>query len=110
MEKASKLSVFLYSLILIISASSVFADEAKMKLGKGIFNGKGMCAGCHVLKDAGAAGQIGPSLDGLKPSYDQVVDVVTGGLGVMPAFGEDGILTKIEIDGVAFYVAKSAGK
>ena len=62
-----------------------------MKLGRGIFNGKGMCAGCHVLKDAGAAGQIGPSLDGLKPSYDQVVDVVTGGLGVMPAFGEDGI-------------------
>ena len=36
--------------------------------------------------------------------------MVTYGLGVMPAFGEEGILTKEEIDIVSFYVANSAGK
>jgi len=110
MQKVPKLRKLLYSLVFIISASSVYADEAKMKMGKDIFGGKGMCAGCHILKAAGAEGEIGPNLDGLKPTYAQVVDIVTGGLGVMPAFGEDGILTKVEIDSVAFYVAKSAGK
>lgn len=110
MQKVPKLRELLYSLILFVFASSVSADEAKMKMGKDLFNGKAMCAGCHILKAAGAEGQIGPNLDGLKPTYAQVVDIVTGGLGVMPAFGEDGILTKAEIDSVSFYVAKSAGK
>ena len=110
MQKVLKLKKFLYSLLFIIFASSVSADEAKISMGKDLFNGKAMCAGCHILKDAGAAGEIGPNLDGLKPTYAQVIDIVTGGLGVMPAFGEDEILTKAEIDSVSFYVAESAGK
>ena len=36
--------------------------------------------------------------------------MVTYGLGVMPAYGEEGILTKEEIDIVSFYVANSSGK
>ena len=36
--------------------------------------------------------------------------VVTEGLGVMPAFGEEGLLTSEEIDAVSFYVANSSGK
>jgi len=35
---------------------------------------------------------------------------VVYGLGVMPAFGEDEILTKEEIDTVVYYVLNSAGK
>ena len=38
------------------------------------------------------------------------MDIVTHGLGVMPAFGEDEILTKDQIEIVSFYVANSAGK
>ena len=38
------------------------------------------------------------------------MDIVTHGLGVMPAFGEDEILTKEEIDIVSFYVSNSVSK
>jgi len=36
--------------------------------------------------------------------------MVTYGLGVMPAYGEDEILTKEQIDIVSFYVVSSVGK
>ena len=36
--------------------------------------------------------------------------MVTYGLGVMPAYGEENILTKEQIDIVSFYVANTAGK
>ena len=36
--------------------------------------------------------------------------VVTEGLGVMPAFGDEGLLTSEEIDAVSYYVANSSGK
>ena len=69
-----------------------------------------MCATCHTMKAAGSKGNVGPNLDTLKPTVAQVKDIVTHGLGAMPAFGEDGLLTPEEIDTVSIYVAKSAGK
>ena len=88
-----------------------FADETKMIKGLEIFNETAACAVCHVLKAAGSEGNIGPNLDTVAGlNYDSVMDIVTHGLGVMPAFGEDEILTKEEIDIVSFYVANSVGK
>ena len=88
-----------------------FSDEAMMKKGLEIFNETAACAACHVLKAAGSEGNIGPNLDTVTGlNYDSVMDIVTHGLGVMPAFGEDEILTKEEIDIVSFYVANSVGK
>ena len=86
------------------------ADSEKIVLGLEIFNNKAMCGICHVLKAAGSTGNIGPDLDSLKPSEEQVRDVVVEGLGVMPAFGEEGLLTSEEIDAVSYYVAYSSGK
>ena len=86
------------------------ADSEKIVLGLEIFNNKAMCGVCHVLKAAGSTGNIGPDLDSLKPSEEQVRDVVVEGLGVMPAFGEEGLLTSEEIDAVSYYVAYSSGK
>ena len=86
------------------------ADSEKMVLGLEVFNNKAMCGTCHVLKAAGATGDIGPDLDSLKPSEAQVRGVVIEGLGVMPAFGEEGLLTSEEIDAVSYYVAHSSGK
>ena len=86
------------------------ADSEKIVLGLEIFNNKAMCGTCHVLKAAGSTGNIGPDLDSLKPSEEQVRDVVVEGLGVMPAFGEEGLLTSEEIDAVSYYVAYSSGK
>ena len=86
------------------------ADSEKMVLGLEVFNNKAMCGTCHILKAAGSTGDIGPDLDSLKPSEEQVKGVVTEGLGVMPAFGEEGLLTSEEIDAVSHYVANSSGK
>jgi mono/diheme cytochrome c family protein len=83
---------------------SVFADD-KMTLGLEIFNNKAQCGVCHTLQAAGSDGQIGPSLDLLKPQLEQVVSAVTNGIGVMQAFEET--LTTEEIEAVAHYVFNS---
>ena len=87
-----------------------FSDEEKMKKGLEIFNETAGCAGCHILKAAGAEGNIGPNLDTFNVTKEYIIEMVTWGLGVMPAYGEEGILTKEEIEIVSFYVANSAGK
>ena len=109
MKIKSFLLILLFSIISKFNIS--YADEAKMNKGLEIFNETAGCAACHVLKAAGSEGNIGPNLDTVEGlNYDSVMDIVTHGLGVMPAFGEDEILTKDQIDIVSFYVANSAGK
>ena len=99
--------VLLFSFSLMIDLK---ADSEKMVLGLEVFNNKAMCGTCHVLKAAGSVGDIGPDLDDLKPSEEQVRGVVIEGLGVMPAFGEEGLLTSEEIDAVSYYVTHSSEK
>ena len=95
----------------ITNSINTFADEAKMKKGLEIFNETAGCAACHVLKAAGAEGNIGPNLDTVSNlTIESITDIVTYGLGVMPAFGEGEILTKEEIDIVSYYVVNAAGK
>tara|TARA_Y100001970_G_scaffold52965_1_gene66997 strand:+ start:334 stop:660 length:327 start_codon:yes stop_codon:yes gene_type:complete len=96
--------------VFILNFQVAFSDEEKMKKGLEIFNETAGCAGCHILKAAGAEGNIGPNLDTVSVTKEYIVEMVTWGLGVMPAYGEEGILTKEEIDIVSFYVANSAGK
>ena len=108
-----KIKKFLLILIFYFLSNihTLFADEAKMIKGLEIFNEIAGCAACHILKAAGSEGNIGPNLDTVEGlNYDSVTDIVTHGLGVMPAFGEDEILTKEEIDIVSFYVANSVSK
>ena len=94
--------------VLIINIQNLLADEAKMLKGLEIFNEKAGCAGCHTMKAAGAEGNVGPNLDTVDLTEELVMDMVTYGLGVMPAYGEEGILTKEEIDIVSFYVVNSS--
>ena len=107
-----KISKFLliFFIFLSISGSKSFADEAMMKKGLEIFNETAACAGCHTMKAAGAEGNVGPNLDTVDLTLESVVDMVTHGLGVMPAYGEDEILTPEEIEIVSTYVVNSAGK
>jgi mono/diheme cytochrome c family protein len=74
--------------------------------GKTIFTQK--CGSCHVLSDAGTSGTIGPNLDATQLSLQQIAQQVRNGGGGMPAF--EGQLSDEQIDAVASYVAKSAGK
>ena len=96
--------------ISLIGNFKSFADEAKMKMGLEIFNETAGCAACHILKAAGSEGNIGPNLDTVSMTIESVTDMVTNGLGVMPAFGEGEILTKEEIEIVSYFVANSVAK
>jgi cytochrome c6 len=75
--------------------------------GKQVFASAG-CAGCHVLKDAGATGTVGPNLDALKPSEARVARQVENGGAIMPAFKNK--LSAAQIQAVAKYVSSVAGK
>ena len=99
--------ILLFSFPLTINLQ---ADSEKMALGLDVYNNKAACGACHILKAAGSEGNIGPNLDILKPTEKQVKLIVTEGLGVMPAFGEEGILTSEEIDAVSHYVFTSTNK
>ena len=85
-----------------VASSATAADAAR---GKQVFASAG-CAACHTLADAGATGNVGPSLDAAKPSAALVTDRVTNGLGVMPSFV--GRLSAEEIADVAAYVSGAA--
>jgi mono/diheme cytochrome c family protein len=63
------------------------------------------CGACHTLKAAGATGSVGPDLDAAKPGQDLVIQRVTNGINVMPAFGSQ--LSTSQIQDVASYVYQS---
>jgi mono/diheme cytochrome c family protein len=78
--------------------------QGNAEAGSAIFNEQG-CGGCHVLEAAGSSGSVGPNLDESKPDFDLIVDRVTNGQGVMPAFGDE--LSEEEIRNVSAYVFQS---
>ena len=99
--------ILLILICLIISSNLAFTDS-QMELGLEVYNNKAQCGVCHTLQAAGSGGQIGPSLDALKPQMAQIIFAVTNGIGVMQAW--EGILTKEEIEAVAYYIFNSTNK
>jgi cytochrome c6 len=64
------------------------------------------CVICHTLADAGASGNIGPSLDELKPDASRVVKALKTGIGQMPAYPQ---LSEEQVQALARYVARATG-
>ncbi|MDO6441287.1 MULTISPECIES: cytochrome c [unclassified Marinobacter] len=99
------------ALLLAVSLTglSSLAHASDFETGKQVFtqDAQPSCTICHTLSDAGSAGAIGPNLDDLKPSREQVINAVTGGVGIMPAFNES--LSAEQIRAVAQYVATASG-
>ncbi len=91
-------------LFFLIFTNPTFADF-KLELGLEVYNNKAQCGVCHTLKSNGSVGNIGPNLDQLKPSIDQIIYAVTNGIGVMQAW--EGILSSEEIQAVAYYIFNS---
>jgi mono/diheme cytochrome c family protein len=89
----------LAGLLLVLPAAQ--ADDEGRKLFGSVTPS---CAVCHSLKDAGAAGQIGPSLDELKPDAARVAKALKAGIGQMPAFTQ---LTEEQIQALARYVERA---
>jgi mono/diheme cytochrome c family protein len=94
--------------VMFLSAAAHGADN-DMSDGKRLFTEQAQppCALCHTLSDAKATGEIGPNLDKLQKSEEQVRRAVANGIGIMPAYGN---LSDEEIAAVARYVASVAGK
>ena len=57
------------------------------------------------MRAAGATGTVGPNLDSAKPGQDLVIQRVTNGINVMPAFGDQ--LNGKQIQDLASYVYRS---
>ena len=83
-------------------------SDPMFNLGKDIFLNKAACSTCHTLADASSDGQIGPNLNEIKPDKMRIMNTVTNGIGVMPAY--EGELTSEEIEAVAYYVFISASQ
>ena len=101
----------LFYLITIISFNLFFLpvnSDPLFNKGKDIYLNIAVCSTCHILADAGSEGQIGPNLNEIRPDKIRVVNTVTNGIGVMPAY--EGQLTKEEIEAVAHYVSISANQ
>ena len=83
--------------ILLISfffANISYAEEL-IKIGENIFYNKEACVNCHILNAAdGGNNQL---------SKDHVINIVTNGYGVMPAYETK--LTEKEIEAVAIFVS-----
>jgi mono/diheme cytochrome c family protein len=69
--------------------------------GEAIFASAG-CGSCHTFAPAGASGKVGPSLDSIDMSKDEIAQQIRRGGNGMPAY--EGRLSDDEIDAVADYV------
>ncbi len=65
------------------------------------------CGDCHTLADAGTTATVGPNLDELQPSFEQVIDAMNTGPGEMPAFAD---LSQDVKENIAAYVSTFAGQ
>jgi cytochrome c6 len=85
------------------------AGNAQLAEGRALFisGATPPCALCHTLKEAGATGNVGPSLDEVRPDENRVAAAVRGGIGVLPSFA--GSLSDAQIRALARYVSKASG-
>ena len=94
---------------LAAAATAPAGSDPQFAEGRALFTGGATppCAICHTLKDAGASGAVGPSLDDLQPDEARVIAAVRGGIGAMPSFATT--LSEAQIRAVARYVATASG-
>ena len=82
-------------LIILFIASSSYAEDL-VKIGENIFYNKEACINCHILNAAdGGNNQL---------SKEHVINIVTNGYGVMPAYKDK--LTEKEMEAISIFVSK----
>ena len=81
-------------LIFLFISSNSYAEDL-IKIGENIFYNKEACINCHILNAAdGGNNQL---------SKEHVINIVTNGYGVMPAYKDK--LTEKEIEAVSIFVS-----
>ena len=81
-------------LLLLLFTNFSYAEDL-IKIGEDIFYNKEACINCHILNSADGGNN--------KLSKEHVINIVTNGYGVMPAYKDK--LTEKEIEAVAIYVS-----
>ncbi len=91
-----------------LSTISTAHAQDMMTEGKKLFTESAVpaCSICHAMKQAGAVGEVGPSLDELKPDAARVEKALRNGIGQMPAFKT---LSEAQIKLLSAYVASAVG-
>ncbi|MBA3383671.1 MAG: cytochrome c [Actinobacteria bacterium] len=84
-----------------VATTESTATESEGADGAAVFAEAG-CGGCHTFAAADSSGTVGPPLDGIDLSKDEIEQQVRNGGGGMPAFGDR--LSDAEIEAVADYV------
>jgi cytochrome c553 len=104
---SGRLRSFLALGLVLVAAGCGGANGSGSSSAEGarLFNEAG-CAGCHSLTAAAAMARIGPDLDALKPTFEQVSTQVREGGSGMPSFAGD--LTDAQIATIASFVSESA--
>ena len=76
-------------------------------LGYQLFNNAAQppCAACHSLKAAGARGVVGPNLDELRPTAQQIRTALAQGVGAMPAYADQ--LSDAEITALVEFITST---
>ena len=83
-------------LLVLLFFTNVSNAEDLMKIGENIFYNKEACVNCHILNASdGGNNQL---------TKGHVINIVTNGYGVMPAYKNK--LTKKEIEAVAIFVSE----
>ena len=84
-----------FILLIVLSLPSIANSEDPLKIGANIFYNKEACVNCHIL-NAADGGQN-------NLSKEHVINIVTNGYGVMPAYKNK--LSNKEIEAVAIFVS-----
>ena len=66
------------------------------------------CGSCHTLEHAKTQGVVGPNLNQLQPTKEQIQKAVQHGVGAMPEFS--GQLTEKQISDIATYIIETTQK
>ena len=86
----NKICLFIFFLF-----TSITHAEDLIKMGENIFYNKEACVNCHILNAAdGGNNQL---------AKEHVINIVTNGYGVMPAYKDK--LTENEIEAVSIFVS-----
>tara|TARA_B100001057_G_scaffold108199_1_gene105927 strand:- start:82 stop:390 length:309 start_codon:yes stop_codon:yes gene_type:complete len=84
-----------FMLLIILFVPSIANSEDLIKIGENIFYNKEACINCHIL-NAADGGQN-------NLSKEHVINIVTNGYGVMPAYKDK--LSEKEIEAVSIFVS-----
>ncbi len=104
----SKLGIATPAVPVVAEAQQTISLSPLATQGRDIFMGKAQpnCGVCHTLADTGSVGAIGPNLNKLKPTAENVFAAVSQGVGAMPAY--EAQLSQTEMRALAAYVAEAS--